>query len=510
MSLENEKQKIHQHKALRKERKFKEKDEREKVLNRCLVISISLLFLTILIMTFIQYQSQGMNVLHKPFLLVMYALTIAFAAVDVTIVLKNPANEQLKHIATAGFLLIYTMAMIGEESTYLKCAPLIVLVNLVLFYREKIVGLYAIVSFLPIVICYAIGGLQGIGDLAETFIYLACLAMVYRCTRIGHNFNHDALHSIQDEQKVQMAMLDEVLHIAEAVKEGAIESDQLVIKLADSIEVVGSAVKEITASTQVTADSIQEQTVMTSTIQESIADTVELSKRMVRVAVESGNVISDNLDKMNSLKEHANKVAQTNKVVAKSMDELHTKTQEVKDITSLIFSISNQTNLLALNASIESARAGEAGRGFAVVAEQIRQLAEQTREATENISKIIEALNEEATNAMVTVKENIEVSNEQGVLIADTSTSFVDVSNNMKTLSEDIDGVDKKLEELANSNQIIVDNISQLSAASEEVFASAQQGEEVSEVSKEDSSNVRELLDQLIVTAKGLDKYLVK
>ncbi|WP_167955831.1 methyl-accepting chemotaxis protein [Anaerosporobacter faecicola] len=493
----------------KRERKFKDKEEREKVLNQCIVISTIILYITIIVMTIIQYKGK---IADNPIIVAVYALIVINIGIDIFMLIKMPMYEKIKHISTICFLAIYSILLISENSYYLLYATIIIFLVLILYFRERIMAVYAIISIIPVVINvvrFAIPA-EDIALIAQSYLYIVTVVMLVRCTAIGHLFNHDALHAIQDEQQAQKVMLDEVLHIAEAVKVGAIESDQLVVKLSDSIGVVGSAVKEISSSTQVTADSIQEQTVMTNTIQESITETVELSKKMVQVANESGEVVSENLYKMTQLQEHANKVAKTNEVVAKSMDELHTKTQQVKDITSMIFSISSQTNLLALNASIESARAGEAGRGFAVVADQIRQLAEQTREATENISKIIEELNNEATNALITVKENIEVSNEQGTLITDTSTSFEKVNENMKMLSKDISNVDTKLEELSTSNQVIVDNISQLSAASEEVFASAQQGEEVSEVSKEDSSNARELLEQLIETAKGLDKYLEK
>ena len=83
-----------------------------------------------------------------------------------------------------------------------------------------------------------------------------------------------------------------------------------------------------------------------------------------------------------------NEVVQTNSTI----DELAVVTKEISEVTALISKIAGQTSLLALNATIESARAGEAGRGFSVVAHEVKTLAGQTANATRDISKRIEAI----------------------------------------------------------------------------------------------------------------------
>ena len=74
--------------------------------------------------------------------------------------------------------------------------------------------------------------------------------------------------------------------------------------------------------------------------------------------------------------------------------------EKVNELTGEILNISSQTNLLALNASIEAARAGEHGKGFAVVAEEIRTLADQSRESTEQINHVVNVLLDNSSNSV--------------------------------------------------------------------------------------------------------------
>ena len=163
-------------------------------------------------------------------------------------------------------------------------------------------------------------------------------------------------------------------------------------------------------------------------------------------------------------------IKDTNHSVTDAMEKLQEKTKEVEEIAGSIMAISGQTNLLALNASIESARAGEAGRGFAVVAQQIRQLAEQTKSFTEEITKITNA------NMVVnTISGSIEATDRQSEKILAASETFEQLNKNMEALASQVEEVNHHILGLSESNNKIMENISQLSAVTEEVTANAEQ-----------------------------------
>ena len=122
--------------------------------------------------------------------------------------------------------------------------------------------------------------------------------------------------------------------------------------------------------------------------------------------------------------------------------------QQIQTVTDIIADISNQTNLLALNASIEAARAGEHGRGFAVVAEQIRTLADQSRESTERINQLVADLMDKA-NVSVEITEKVsEAVSLQNEKIDQTKEIFTILNGEIGQVGSAIEGISSEEEEL--------------------------------------------------------------
>ena len=138
------------------------------------------------------------------------------------------------------------------------------------------------------------------------------------------------------------------------------------------------------------------------------ANTAVTASHDASANVETASIASDEL--ASSIVEIARQLTVTTDIVRGAVDEtrgastqisaLANAAQKIGDVVKLIRAIAEQTNLLALNATIEAARAGEAGKGFAVVASEVKSLAVQTAQATEDISTLIEAVQKATAGAV--------------------------------------------------------------------------------------------------------------
>lgn len=389
----------------------------------------------------------------------------------------------------------------------------VVLILQIPYYDTKIFRIaaiaYAIIYIVVAVVQLVMGNAVNNVDF---FLRMWCALLVFfvleRVSDAAKKFSDHALGAVAEQSEKQQEMYDGIVGVSKEVSNQANESASIIDELVGTTESVAFNMQEISEATALTAQSIEEQTGMTQRIQDAIEETGECSKQMVDIAMESNYSIQKNIETMQVLKEQAVQIADTNKEVTSSMTKLQDKTREVEEIAGMILNISNQTKMLALNASIESARAGEAGRGFAVVADQIRQLAEQTRQSTEEITRIVNELNENANEVVGSVEVSVDATENQNQKIAEAAEAFEALYKNMSELIGDIQGIDKRIYSLSDSNNRLVDNIMQLSAATQEVTASAEQVREMSESNLKNANSVKDAIGKIEGSSEGLKQYL--
>lgn len=197
-------------------------------------------------------------------------------------------------------------------------------------------------------------------------------------------------------------------------------------------------------------------------------------------------------------------MAEASNVTVSVIQSLTAKVEEVKSFVESIINISNQTNLLALNASIEAARAGEAGKGFAVVADEIRQLSEQTKDASANITEIINKLNEDTRRANESIENSVSSVEKQNELIGDTRDKFNAMGEAVELLMKDINVAEESIKKILDSTTVISDNITHLSATGEEVAASSTEGLRMADTTVESMAKCKKVLENIYMLADDL------
>lgn len=245
-------------------------------------------------------------------------------------------------------------------------------------------------------------------------------------------------------------------------------------EIKEAMESADVAMQGISGSSENTAQAVSGQAQMTTDIQASIENANELASNASATTDGLKDVITEGKNIADELLAQSDIVDKNIVKISDTIEQLVNNVQKVSGITEAIVNISSQTNLLALNASIEAARAGEAGRGFAVVAEEIRKLAEETQNSTEKITAIINELTEVTNETREGIVESSECINRQRTKVDEVSASFLRIESDMHQLQSDVTNMAKEVGVVLNANTEIVDSISLLSAASEEVSAGTQ------------------------------------
>lgn len=281
--------------------------------------------------------------------------------------------------------------------------------------------------------------------------------------------------------------------------------------VSDSSNRVLISVEDVAKGAGMQASNLMNINALLSNFSEGIGKAVDNISELNNDTVEIKSVNDENKKIMEGIVSSSDDVTSKMQGFNVKINTLGQSISRIAEIIELINGITEQTNLLALNASIEAARAGEAGKGFAVVAEEVRKLAEESRDASKEIEKIV--------NENVVLMKNISLESEDvNSTIEDQITDmnkgadmFLKINNSLNSVIPKIETINGEINDIENKNSEIFRMVEEVSAVSEEVSASSEEivslASELENVITDMSKLSNNLQDVSHNVREGLNKF---
>lgn len=308
--------------------------------------------------------------------------------------------------------------------------------------------------------------------------------------------NYDFSYDDSKQLTKYLNRKDEIGRITKALKTMEANVSNLVINISDHAKTVAATSEELTASSEQTASASEEVAKTIDEIANGANDQAKDTETSASSVDDMGNLLEQNLINMKELNLAAEKIdiekeegfiilkdlidkTKANEKINEEVYEVVVGTndnvEKIEFASQMIESIADQTNLLALNAAIEAARAGEAGRGFSVVAEEVRKLAEQSNEFTEEIKKVIENLKNKSQEGVKIILQSKGISKIQTECVKGTEDKFNMIANDILNIKKIIENLNSSTKILDDKKEELLNLIQNLSAIAEENAAGTEQ-----------------------------------
>jgi methyl-accepting chemotaxis protein len=257
-------------------------------------------------------------------------------------------------------------------------------------------------------------------------------------------------------------------------------------RVEETVNVIGSmtkAVEDVASDSNTAKDTSSQASEIAGVGRESVEESVKMMKQIHETVNSSANVIS----------------------------ELGERSKEISQIVDVITNITDQTNLLALNAAIEAARAGEHGRGFAVVAEEVKNLAEDSKEAADKISVIINDIQTNTERAVKSMNQGTQEVSDGMEIVSKAGNALKNVAEMSKTTAELVEGISNITEQQKAGTDMVATTIDEIASIAEESASATEESasgmEELTASMEEITARAQELSEMAVVLQKGTSGF---
>ena len=311
---------------------------------------------------------------------------------------------------------------------------------------------------------------------------------------------------------------DEMGRIAHALDSARVRLADLISKTVEDTNkliLITDSVHEITDNTQIMASAISEKAGevavgcaqqskitysnvdMTEKINNNIEDISETIMKITNTAKETADEAMKGNEKIDIVVNQISEVESKVRATHNRIDELNMMSNNIQTVVQLISNISSQTNLLSLNDSIEAARAGEHGKGFAVVASEVSQLAEQSKNAADEISSIITKIQACIMQCVSQMEEGAQ-SVETGIVQSnEAKETFKEILHYINKVSEEMKNVSTVTKEVNGDSSQLLESIMSMNDISDTMTQKTEDGVNAANDQKQLMMDVMKQVEEL-------------
>lgn len=414
---------------------------------------------------------------------------------------KDPATPAIRHFLAIGFALFYSVALFTSTNNivFVFVIPMILVISI---YNDTkyslMINTGTVIESLLVAVIGSQTGKFGYAGADSAVIQVVIMVLVglysFLSAQVLERNNREKMQNIDESRKETELLLSDISSLSRELAAGIEDMDTDLDRLNTTFVKTKGAMEQVTAGADDTANAVQKQLSQTEAIQSKVELVNDASNRIAENMEQTLQTLEGGNKDVRALVEMVDASVQNGADVAEKLGTLDKYMEEMHSIVELIGGITSQTSLLALNASIEAARAGEAGKGFAVVATEISGMATQTKEATVNITELIQNVSSAISEVVGVIRQMIAGINEEKQGASNTADSFLAIEKNTFAIQEHVKKLAAEINELKEANSVIVASIQTISAVTEEVSAHAS---ETMEAEEENSTRLNDMKDTM-------------